>query len=474
MPAVARPSPSSRRVAVVANASGGKNRLREKERRKADERRAREPEKEGARVANAPARAVDAADAAVDAKRVAASAKKTAGAFVRKVRRKAKKVAQKAVDALAPRSDPFASARTDGVVRVGAVSGTRARAPTRVGGDASTGRAVAAWGSIFAAAWIAMKLYNRENPLRAVTGVMSGRRRERPPPPGAEGPGRWVIDRSLGGRTIWVPDARDKFRDERRRLEGALDALPGEASDATARNAGRAANASSQRAAKELPKWWVEPTPQYVPPGRKEELVQAARAEGAKLARKRVSGVGFSADDIADFRTACAAAGERGCAVKSVGPESARVAVFRAAADFAVTDAMRGQAGATSSFNTPVGPFLVGLSDDLELDPQKCVSIVMADVAVRVRGVIIQASAGLRSGDSVTTMLELDKLVMLFNIFPFTADAAELDMLAVGFRSRLSESERERIVKEYEAVSGGAYADVVRAAVCGPESSVYE
>lgn len=339
------------------------------------------------------------------------------------------------------------------------------------------GRAAAAWGAIFACAWVALKIVNGENPVRKIGGAIGGvfKGGSRPPPPGARGPGRWVGDRSLGGRQVWVPASEDRYREERRRLEGALDELPG---DASRPRASVQAPASSSDAAKkseaDLPAWWVQPSPQYVPPGRKESLILSARTEGANLARKRVNGSGISPEDLADFRSACAAAGERGCAAKSVGPEGARVAIFRAAADYAVTDAMSGRAGATSSFNAPVGQFLVGLSDDLNLEPRKCVSVVMADVAVRVRGAVVQAGAGIRTNDTVNTMLELDKLVQLFNAFPFADDAPELDMLSVGLRSRLTDVERDAICREYDSVSGGAHSAVFRAAVRGSTSSAYE
>ena len=465
-----RSSVVDRRTRVVTRA-GPKNRLREKELRKASERDGleRSDGTKGSGAKSAPA----GSDRAVEAR----SKRTPVRRFVRKVQRKAKKAAQRAVDALVPTSDPLARRSEVTSARVGVPTTTARYRSARRGADGEAGRATIAWGTLFALAWLALKVINRENPLRAIGGALRGMRKggtNRPPPRDASGPGRWVIDRSLGGKTIWVPDANDRYRDERRRLEGALDDMPGGTQgDARARAKGPSAG-KARVDSKPLPAWWVAPTPQYVPPGRKDELILTAKAEGSKLARNRVSGVGFSADAIVDFRNACAAAGERGCAVKSVGPESARVAVFRAAADIAVSDALRGQAGAMSSFGAPVGSFLVGLADDLELEAHKCVSIVMADVAVRVRGVVIQASAGLRSNDSVATILELDKLVNLFNAFPFAADAAELDMLAVGFRSRLSESERERIVAEYQAVSGGAHVDVVRAAVIGPASSVYE
>lgn len=42
-----------------------------------------------------------------------------------------------------------------------------------------------------------------------------------------------------------------------------------------------------------------------------------------------------------------------------------------------------------SVFNIFVGLFLVGFLDDLSLDVYKCVFIVMADVVVRVRGVVV-------------------------------------------------------------------------------------
>ena len=465
----ARPG-SRRRVAARA---GPKNRLREKEARKARETRDHDAEFDdyvNKHVDRPPAGATE------GARRPAKTSE--AKRFVKKVRRKAKKAAQKAVDALLPRESAFPRSSSDAPVRMGAASGgMMTHRPYRPNPYGAYGRAAAAWGAIFACAWVALKIVNGENPVRKIGGAIGGvfKGGSRPPPPGARGPGRWVGDRSLGGRQVWVPASEDRYREERRRLEGALDELPG---DASRPRASVQAPASSSDAAKkseaDLPAWWVQPSPQYVPPGRKESLILSARTEGANLARKRVNGSGISPEDLADFRSACAAAGERGCAAKSVGPEGARVAIFRAAADYAVTDAMSGRAGATSSFNAPVGQFLVGLSDDLNLEPRKCVSVVMADVAVRVRGAVVQAGAGIRTNDTVSTMLELDKLVQLFNAFPFADDAPELDMLSVGLRSRLTDVERDAICREYDSVSGGAHSAVFRAAVRGSTSSAYE
>ena len=135
---------------------------------------------------------------------------------------------------------------------------------------------------------------------------------------------------------------------------------------------------------------------------------------------------------------------------------------------------MSGRAGATSSFNAPVGQFLVGLSDDLNLEPRKCVSVVMADVAVRVRGAVVQAGAGIRTNDTVSTMLELDKLVQLFNAFPFADDAPELDMSLRGIAFQTHRRRTRRHLPRDDSVSGGAHSAVFRAAVRGSTSSAYE
>jgi hypothetical protein len=472
-----RASQTNRATRVVTAAAGGpRNRLREKERRKASEERARGRNHEAEfddYVSKHVATASPVALSPASEPRASEDGLRRAKKNAKKLQRKLKKAAQRAVDTLLPREGiSIGKNRSSAPVRMGSVGAPTtpmmAYRPQRPSAFEAYGKAAVAWGGIFGAAWIALKLMNGENPVGAIWCVFKPR--ARPPPPGARGPGRWVGDRSLGGRQVWVPASEDRYRDERKRLEGALDVMPGgEGEGETSSMASAAAKTRStgRGAAKPLPSWWVDPSPQYVPPGRKEMLIGTAKAEGAKLARKRVSGVGFSAEDIADFRSACAAAGERGCAVKSVGPEGARTAVFRAAADIAVTDAMRGQAGAMSSFNTPVGPFLAGLCDDLALVPSKCVSIVTADVAARVRGALVQAGAGIRSGDGVSVMLELNKLINLFNTFPFAPGAPELDMLSVGLKSRLTDAEREALVREYENIAGGAHAQIVREAVFG-------
>lgn len=457
-------------VRVAAASGSGRNRLREKEQRKSAE-RARDYEGEmddyvrkyvtgGVPGERATPSSSSSTKEVAERKR---SLERDVKRALRKAKRAVKKTTQTAVDALLPRSSLGGSSSSSPVrmASSGAPVSYRPRGPSAA---EQYGQAALAWTGVFATAWLALRVMNGENPLK---GLFS---RPRAPPRGASGQGRWVGDRSLGGRQVWVPYETAASRDSIRRLESALDDAPdGGASNAAkmSATAAAAAAAKAKAAAKALPDWWTEPTPQYVPPGRADDLVKLARAQGAKLAQKRVGGAGFSPESIADFRNACAAAGSGGAAATSVGPESARLAVFRAAAEFAVDDALRGQSGALSSFNTPVGPFLVGLCDDLALTPTKCVSVVTASVAVRVRGALVQAGAAIRSKDSVEVMLELNKLVNLFNAFPLAPGAPELDMLSAGLRSRLTDAERESLLAEFVDVSGGAYADVVKEAIFG-------
>ena len=456
-------------VRVAAASGSGRNRLREKEQRKSAE-RARDYEGEMDDyvrkyvTGGVPGERATPSSSSSSTKEVAErkrSLERDVKRALRKAKRAVKKTTQTAVDALLPRSSLGGSASSS-PVRMAPVS-YRPRGPSAA---EQYGQAALAWTGVFATAWLALRVMNGENPLK---GLFS---RPRAPPRGASGPGRWVGDRSLGGRQVWVPYETAASRDSIRRLESALDDAPGGGASNAANMSATAAAAAAVKAkaaAKALPDWWTQPTPQYVPPGRADDLVKLARVQGAKLAQKRVGGAGFSPESIADFRNACAAAGSGGAAATSVGPESARLAVFRAAAEFAVDDALRGQSGALSSFNTPVGPFLVGLCDDLALTPTKCVSVVTASVAVRVRGALVQAGAAIRSKDSVEVMLELNKLVNLFNAFPLAPGAPELDMLSAGLRSRLTDAERESLLAEFVDVSGGAYADVVKEAIFGAQ-----
>jgi len=327
---------------------------------------------------------------------------------------------------------------------------------------------VVAWASVFVLAYGVLRM--RESGANA---FMNAFTRSRSRNKSERGEGKWVTDRSLGGRAVWVPKPTSDAgasRDARKRLEGALDVRStanGEQKTTSNAKSSAPLGAIGVKAAMATPTWWREPAPVYVPPGRRDDLLRVAKVEGGKLAQKRVSGVGFTPDVIADFRNACAAAASAGACAAAVGPESARVAVFRAAAEFAVDDALRGQAGALSSFNTPVGPFLVGLCEDLALTPQKCVGVVTASTAVRLRGALVQAGAAIRSKDTVEVMLELNKVVNLFNVFPLAPGAPELDMLSASLRTRLSDAERRGLLDEFANVSGGAFADVVQEAIFG-------
>ena len=122
-----------------------------------------------------------------------------------------KKAAQKAVDALLPRESAFPRSSSDAPVRMGAASGgMMTHRPYRPNPSARMDALAAAWGAISACAWVALKIVNGENPVRKIGGAIGGvfKGGSRPPPPGARGPGRWVGDRSLGGRQVWVRRAR--------------------------------------------------------------------------------------------------------------------------------------------------------------------------------------------------------------------------------------------------------------------------
>jgi hypothetical protein len=209
---------------------------------------------------------------------------------------------------------------------------------------------------------------------------------------------RWVSDRLLGGREVWVEDAfsskvtrgnalgddltisrsgglSEKVAIERRKEEAKVAKVKAAADDAMP------------------PPWWDPPSLGYCPPSQRDERVTAARAVLARCGAKRVGGAEYTDDDLAELREACAAAGSS--VADRVRPETARVGIYKAGVEFALDAAARRTSTSTIG---PPAQFLTGLSDDIGVAPGKAGRTVTAAVAARIRAELLQAGAQRRWG----------------------------------------------------------------------------
>ena len=303
------------------------------------------------------------------------------------------------------------------------------------------------WVALFGAAWAVTKVFGLGGGFR-LPSLGGGRKRR---PPGA-GPGRWVKDRTLGGREIWVEDRYAKGA-RGNALAESLSTSSGlsEAADKARRKEEAKAAAAAAAASDAVPPaWWSPPSPGYCPESQREARLTRARAALAALGATRVGGQNYTEADLADLRDACAAAGAS--VADRVKPESARAGIFKAGVEFAL------EAAARRSSTGMIGPpttFLTGLAEDVGFAPGKAGRAVVAAVAARVRAELLQAGAQMRQGEDGAAMMTLDAVIGVLATFPPERNSPEFEMIAAGLAPRLNQGERDALLRTFESIGGG-------------------
>ena len=315
------------------------------------------------------------------------------------------------------------------------------------------------WGVLFAAAWAVTKLFGLGGGGRGGGFQLPsfGSKRKRPR---GSGPGRWVTDRSMGGREVWVEDIYSGRGPRGSALSEDLTYVDPSRSEAASKRKAKEEYAKQKEMKNRIemkePQWWQRPQPGYCPPTQKEDRVTNARRILAQLSAKRVSGSSYTAADLADLRDACSLA--NASVSDKVRPESAKTGIFKAGVEFALdATAKRSQTGIIGD---PV-VFLSGLSEDVGVTPGKAGRLVSAAVAARLRADLLQAAAQRRTGEDGGAMMTLDGAIGVLQTFPFPKDAPELEMIAGGLKTRLSDGEREWLSNTFKSIGGGAVSDTV-------------
>lgn len=306
------------------------------------------------------------------------------------------------------------------------------------------------WAALFGAAWAVTKVFGLGGGGGGfrLPSLGGGRKRR---PPGA-GPGRWVKDRTLGGREIWVEDRYAKGA-RGNALAESLSTSTGlsEAADKARRKEEAKAAAAAAAASDAVePAWWTPPSSGYCPESQREARLTRARAALAALGAKRVGGQNYTEADLADLRDACAAAGAS--VADRVKPESARAGIFKAGVEFAL------EAAARRSSTGMIGPpttFLTGLAEDVGFAPGKAGRAVAAAVAARVRADLLQAGAQMRQGEDGAAMMTLDAVIGVLATFPPERNSPEFEMIAAGLAPRLNQGERDALLRTFKSIGGG-------------------
>ncbi|KXZ55015.1 hypothetical protein GPECTOR_3g178 [Gonium pectorale] len=302
-------------------------------------------------------------------------------------------------------------------------------------------------------AGIAAALYGAYR-SRLLAWLTSGARRQ------ATG-GKWVYDRSLGGRKVWVPDSSSfagpttasslsekagrSFKDE------DFERLASFA--AAARTADPSAPSSS--AASSLPAWWDPPPVLYA-----SEATKAARAEEAarllaRIESAKISGRDYALSEIRELRRVCQS-GHVTVRPKTVG---AREGIFRTAVEAAVEAAQRG--GNEALDDASPGRWVTAVATDLGMEEGRAVEIARAAAAVAARGRLLDAVTNLRSGSTDEAVFALARLAQLLQRFPaLERGGPQVSMVASQLAGRTKLEEREAmlylLLQLYEGGAGVA------------------
>ncbi|KAK9845803.1 hypothetical protein WJX81_002827 [Elliptochloris bilobata] len=273
--------------------------------------------------------------------------------------------------------------------------------------------------------------------------------------------GRWVRDRSLGGKMVFVEDAParpmpDRSGDfELAGQRGAVAAAAGAAAasvpdtgssaPATGRSApvtaGGAASTDGGEAA--MPEWW-SPGPRLSVSGAyREQAARRAREILVELEDAKLAGRDYDIGLLVALRQVC---GEAGVSVRAR-TESGRDALFRAGAEAAASAAM--DAATSQLGGAAPARFVTGLARDLDVPEEWAATMSLGVVAGRARGALVDACAAYRASDSQEAVYQLLRLAGLLDALPLPPHSAQADMVATGLANRATLPEREAIFMTY-------------------------
>ncbi|GLC33970.1 hypothetical protein PLESTM_000139300 [Pleodorina starrii] len=265
--------------------------------------------------------------------------------------------------------------------------------------------------------------------------------------------GKWVYDRSLGGRKVWVPDSasfagpssasglsekagRSLKDEEFERL--ASFAAAARTAPALTGGGSETASSSSSGAAFSLPDWWDPPPVLYASAAKKAARAEEAARLMSRLEGAKMAGRDFELEDIRALRSACQD-GHVSVKPKTVG---GRDAVYRAAVEAAVEAAQSRNTSPLGEVSPP--RWVAGVAADLGMEDARAVGIVAAVAASAVRARLLDAVTCLRSGNTSEAVYALARMASLLELLPvLQPGAVQVEAVASSLRDRSSVSERQ-------------------------------
>lgn len=248
--------------------------------------------------------------------------------------------------------------------------------------------------------------------------------------------GRWGADRRMAGKETYVPDNTSAVQGGTVRLRQRDMRL----SDQGFSRSGTRIVGNRRRQLDREPEWWIEPRPpMYVHQDQKEQSMQTARRLLQQLQESKAEGKAYSIATIVELRETCQSAGI------SVTPstDSGRDSIFRTGVNVAAAEAMRSESGRLANLKPP--QFVAGLAKDLGVHLGRASQIVHAEIASRVRSMIIDACAAKRSSNTAEHMQQMLRLSALLGQFPLPRDSAEGHIIAASISAKSTLEERQSI-----------------------------
>lgn len=268
--------------------------------------------------------------------------------------------------------------------------------------------------------------------------------------------GRWVRDRTLGGRQVFIPDGQStrssvgvlsESPSAAKEREGAYaNIIGGTTSAPTPSLESKRAERNHDEAEESMPEWW-DPEPQRFRTERqKHEGSERAKTVLKRMVDDKLAGHDFQVDQILQLRDACAESGEP---VK-VGYSNRRDAIFRAGVEAAFECAEN----AKNIGGTQPARLITALSFDLQVPLARAKSIVAATEAGLLRSRVLDAVASMRQNDDAEAMLILQRVENALSLVPMHAESsAELEMAAESLAPRLSTAEKANVMKLYNSIA---------------------
>ena len=241
--------------------------------------------------------------------------------------------------------------------------------------------------------------------------------------------GRWVRDRSLGGRMVFIPDSstpkapRPLWDD----LPGEEElkktrSIPGYISDDDDIESSSRQESSKVEKKTIVPVWWAPPAGvSYVSATRKEELQKQAGAILRQLQNKKVElGQDYDLPLLVSLRNTC----HNGGGLKvTASTQSGRDSMLRMSVKHSLENPKSSLGGYEPS------RFVSGIASDLDVPQDRAITIVHAEIASLCRNSLIDAEAAFRSQDEAMISRSLSRVIHALQSFPIPPGSPEMEMV---------------------------------------------